>query len=203
MAALRRPVVLVVDDNEDNLTLIGKIVESAGYEAVLATSGSQALEFVADDRPDLILLDIMMPDMDGYSVCHALKLDAAVREVPVLFLTAKADPDDITRGFAAGAVDFIAKPFHAAELRARVRTHLELKQQRDELFRRTAELERALSHVKTLRGLLPICAWCKKIRNDQGYWDQLESYLSSHTDATFSHAICPDCAARAFPSHDE
>jgi CheY-like chemotaxis protein len=203
MTAVRRPVVLVVDDNEDNLTLIGKIVESAGYEAVLATSGSQALEFVADDQPDLILLDIMMPEMDGYAVCNELKVDAAVREVPVLFLTAKADPDDITRGFAAGAVDFIAKPFHAAELRARVRTHLELKRQRDELSRRTAELEQALSHVKTLRGLLPICAWCKKIRNDQGYWDQLESYLSSRTDATFSHAICPDCAARAFPSHDE
>ncbi len=203
MTVDKRPLVLVVDDDEDNLALLGKLVESAGYEAVLATSGPEALEFVAHDRPDLVLLDVMMPGMDGYAVCHELKLDQTMREVPVLFLTAKAEPDDISRGFGAGAVDYITKPFHAAELRARVRTHLALKQQRDELARRTSELEQALSHVKTLRGLLPICAWCKKIRNDQGYWDQLESYLSAHTDARFSHAICPDCAARAFPGHAE
>jgi DNA-binding response OmpR family regulator len=170
---------------------------------VLASNGSQALEYAADEPPDLVLLDIMMPDMDGYAVCHELKLDPAMREVPVLFLTARTEPDDISQGFAAGAVDYIAKPFHAAELRARVRTHLELKLQRDELARRTAELEQALSQVKTLRGLLPICAWCKKIRNDQGYWDKLESYLSAHTDARFSHSICPDCAARAFPGQDQ
>jgi CheY-like chemotaxis protein len=198
----QKPVILVVDDNEHNLTLIGKLVESAGYEAVLASSGSQALEFLAAEHPDLILLDVMMPEMDGYALCDQLKRDEAFRELPVLFLTAKADADDVARGFAAGAVDYIAKPFHAAELRARVRTHLELKLQRDALARRTAELEQALSQVKTLRGLLPICAWCKKIRNDQGYWDQLESYLSVHTDATFSHAICPDCAERNFLGSD-
>ncbi len=203
MLVEKRPIILVVDDNEQNLTLIGKLIESSGYEAVMASSSSQALEFLASEHPDLILLDVMMPEMDGYQLCAELKRAPALREVPVLFLTAKADADDVARGFEAGAVDYIAKPFHAAELRARVRTHLELKRQRDELGRRTAELEEALSQVKTLSGLLPICAWCKKIRDDQGYWDQIESYLTSHTGAVFSHAICPECAAKAFPSEDE
>jgi DNA-binding response OmpR family regulator len=187
-----RKKLLIVDDTPDNLTLLYKLLR-ADYEVIGAASGREALRLVPTAAPDLILLDVMMPEMSGFEVCRQLKCQDATRDIPVIFLTALSDETDEARGFQLGAVDYITKPFRPAILKTRIQTHLTLKSQRDSLTQANRELRSALLRVKELSGMLPICVSCKKIRNDQGYWDQLESYLSRHTDALFSHCFCPDC----------
>jgi len=184
----KKDLVLVVDDNPQNLQVLGPMLEKNGYDIAFATSGEQALEFVAGEIPDLVLLDIMMPGMDGYQVCERLRKKKGTASIPVIFLTAKSDTDDIVRGFEAGGVDYVTKPFNSAELLARVKTHLELKNAREE--------------IKTLRGILPICAHCKKVRNDSGFWEQVEVYVRNHSEAEFTHGLCPDCEKELYGKQD-
>ncbi len=125
--------ILVVDDVVQNLQVVGTMLRNEGHDVMPAGSGAQALERVRARRPDLILLDLMMPEMDGLEVCRRLKADAATREIPVVFLTASNEMDHLMKGFEAGAVDYVTKPFNGAELLARVRTHLELKLARERL----------------------------------------------------------------------
>jgi DNA-binding response OmpR family regulator len=169
---MKKSLILVVDDKPQNLQFLGKLLSDNEYEVGMAQNGKQALNFVGRNEPDLILLDIMMPDMDGIEVCRQLKADFSVRHIPVIFLTAKTEPEDIVRGFEAGGVDYVTKPFNSAELLARIKTHIEL---------------------KTLRGLLPMCSKCKKIRDDEGFWKRVDSYIEEHSQLTFTHGICPDC----------
>lgn len=193
--------ILVVDDISKNIQVLGSVLGKEGYAVSYATDGIKALEMVGSESFDLILLDIMMPGMDGFQVCRRLKAMPETREVPVLFLTAKSEQDDIVRGLELGAVDYLTKPFNAAELVARVKTHIALRNTRIELSERnlaleekTAELQQLLDEIKILRGVLPICSRCKQIRDDQGYWNRLEAYIEAHSDALFSHGICPECA---------
>ncbi|NTV75734.1 MAG: response regulator, partial [Holophaga sp.] len=174
-----------------------------GYEVMEAENGLRALERVRDDLPDLVLLDVMMPDLDGLEVCRRLKADAAVREIPVIFLTARAELEDLQEGFRLGAVDYVTKPFRGGELLARVAIHVKLRQalERERGLRRS--LEETLAQVKTLSGLLPICARCKKIRDDNGYWNQIEAFISAHSDADFTHGICPECSSALYPEMEE
>jgi len=159
----------------------------------------QALESALKHQPDLILLDVMMPQMDGYEVCAKLKADPQTANIPVIFLTARIETDDIVRGFETGAMDYISKPFNSAELVARVRTHLRLKKAQDNEKRLIADLQASLEEIKTLSGMLPICANCKKIRDDHGYWQQLDDYISEHNIVQFSHSICPECTRLLYP----
>jgi YesN/AraC family two-component response regulator len=140
----------------------------------------------------------MMPGMNGFEVCKRLKQSVETRDIPVIFLTAMSETENILEGFESGSVDYVTKPFQASELLARVRTHLELKRAHDHEKLLVRELRAALEKVKTLSGLLPICACCKKIRNDDGYWDQLEFYIQQHSEAEFSHGLCPDCLRRTY-----
>ena len=195
----RHPLVLIVDDVEKNIEVLGNLLSDRSYGIAFAMSGEQALATVDELAPDLILLDIMMPGMDGLEVCRTLKERPATRETPIIFLTARTEVEDIARGFEAGAVDYVTKPFQAAELLARVQTHIALKEARDERNRLIGELQTALDEVKVLSGLLPICSFCKKIRDDQGYWQKVEYYIARHSDATFSHGICPTCMKKHFP----
>ena len=168
----QKSLVLTVDDKPQNLQFLGKLLSDNGYEVGVAQSGQQALNFVRKNEPDLILLDIMMPDMDGYEVCKRLKEDFSAKPIPIIFVTAKTDPEAIIKGFDMGGVDYVTKPFNSAELLARIKTHIDL---------------------RTLRGLLPMCSKCKKIRDDKGFWERVDSYIEEHTQVTFSHGICPDC----------
>lgn len=173
----KKNLVLAVDDRPANLQFLGKLLSDNGYEVAMAQNGRQALGFVSKNEPDLILLDIMMPDMDGYEVCRQLKKNPQHRHIPVIFLTAKTAKQDVVRGFDAGGVDYVLKPFHSPELLARIRTHIEL---------------------KMLRSLLPMCANCKRIRDDEGFWSQVDTYLEAYTDMTFTHGICEDCMAELY-----
>jgi phosphoserine phosphatase RsbU/P len=189
--------VLIAEDEPDSRQLLQIMVGKWGYEPVAARDGVEALEALQQpDAPPLALLDIMMPRMDGLEVCRRAKEDARAVHVYVIMLTAKTLPKDIVRGLEAGADDYLTKPFDPNELRARMRVGERILELQRNLTERVAELEEALSRVKQLQGLLPICSYCKKIRDDQNYWEQVESYISRHTEAQFSHSICPDCYAQ-------
>lgn len=118
--------ILVVDDAPENIQAISTILRAQGYQVLVATDGKRALDVLAKTRPDLLLLDVIMPGMDGYEVCGVMKSTPALAEIPVIFLTGKSETEDVVRGFEVGAVDYVAKPFNAHELLARVRTHLEI-----------------------------------------------------------------------------
>jgi FixJ family two-component response regulator len=129
-----------------------------------------------------------------------------LRDIPIIVVTAKTDLDNLQAAFAAGAMDFINKPLNAVELLARVQSALLLKTEMDcrkkreqELRRSNEELQQALREVKVLKGLVPICASCKKIRNDQGFWQQLEEYIQQHSEAEFSHGLCAPCIKKLYP----
>lgn len=133
MTSDKKPVVLIVDDNLSNLQLLAITTQEEGYEPVLVTSAVQALSFIDEEEPDIILLDVMMPEMDGFELCRKLKANLKTQDIPVVFLTAKTSTEDIITGFDAGAVDYITKPFNPVELKARLRTHIRLKQSLDRL----------------------------------------------------------------------
>jgi len=194
----KRPVILVVDDEPGNIEILGETLGN-DYEILFAISGQEALEIASRQFPDMIILDIVMPVMSGYEVLKTLKQDPALKEIPVVFITALDQEDQETRGLALGAVDYIPKPFNPAIVKLRVKTQMELKLQRDALMHRNEELRKALAEIKILSGLLPICSSCKKIRDDQGYWTQLESYISEHSEAVFTHGCCPDCMKKLYP----
>jgi DNA-binding response OmpR family regulator len=187
MKATDNPLVLIVDDNPENVRLLGSILEKYGYKTAIALNGEDALAFLGKEKPEIILLDIMMPGTDGFEVCTIVKKDPEYKDIPIIFLTAKVETDDIVRGFDAGAVDYVTKPFHPAELLARLRTHIELK--------------RARAEIRTLRGIVPVCAGCKSIRNEHDEWQPMELYLKAHTDADFSHGMCPICVRKFYPDY--
>ncbi|SHE45356.1 Response regulator receiver domain-containing protein [Desulfacinum infernum DSM 9756] len=198
--------ILIVDDMPVSIKVLGEFL-SQEYEVAVATSGRQALESADRNPPDLVLMDVVMPEMDGFEVCRRLRQNPKLVGVPVIFLTALADSDDVVRGFEAGGQDYILKPYKKGEVLLRVKTHMELKlakekldQYAQELERKNKELQQAMEEIRTLRGILPICSYCKKIRNDEGYWDQVESYVTKHTHAEFTHSICPDCLQRYYPA---
>ena len=199
----KKSVILIVDDNPKNLQVLGNILKVKKCKVGVANNGQQALQMTENINPDLILLDIMMPKMDGFEVCKRLKASPETKEIPIIFLTAKTEMEDIVRGFRLGAVDYVTKPFHSVELLARVSTHLELKSALDTQKELVAKLQTALDEVKKLSGLLPICCHCKKIRDDEGYWTQVEGYISAHSEAVFSHSICNDCLEKYYPEDEE
>lgn len=193
--------ILVVDDNPDNIDVLVNALENMGYNLAIATSGERALKTTTHFLPDLILLDLMMPGIDGMETCRRLKENAQTQHIPVIFVTAAADTPEVVQSFRAGAVDYIVKPVREEEVLARVRNHLRLKFLIEQQKKLISELQDALTKVKQLSGLLPICASCKKIRNDKGYWEQIEKYLRKHSEAEFSHGICPACAKQLYPDY--
>lgn len=206
--------ILIVDDSTENLVLLQSILQTGGYKDLLtAESAEQAFKHLGMDDSggdgasvDLVLMDIQMPEINGIETCRRIKEVERLRDVPIIMVTAVAQREKLQLAFAAGAMDYINKPVNKIELRTRVGSALKLKQEMDqrkareqELKKRTQELEQALREVKVLRGFIPICASCKKIRNDRGYWQLVEAYIREHSEAEFSHGICPDCIKKFFP----
>lgn len=143
--------VLIVDDTQENIQVLGSLLRDAGYSINVATNGEQALSTLERVLPDLVLLDIMMPVMDGFEVCRRMQASEAWRDIPVIFLTAKVETESIVEGFELGAVDYVTKPFQSAELLQRVDTHLTLSRLRRELSLRVDELSEALHRIEQLR----------------------------------------------------
>lgn len=195
----RPPRVLVVDDDRVNLKVVTTILDDSTCDIQAASSVPEAMAAIKGTPPALILLDVVMPGMDGFEFCRTLQADPSTREIPVIFITSRSNPQDLIAGFEAGAVDYVTKPFEPLELRARVRIHLELKRRVDLERSLVAELHQALEKVQTLSGLIPICAHCRKVRDDKGFWGRVEEYLAAHSGATFTHGICPDCRTSFFP----
>jgi DNA-binding response OmpR family regulator len=139
------------------------------------------------------MLDWMMPGIDGLDICRQVRATMPNAGTYIILLTARGGLENVVRGLEAGADDYITKPFDPRELRARLHVGVRIVQLQRALLERFHELEDALKRVKQLQGLLPICSYCKKIRNDRNYWEQVDAYVASHSEAQFSHGVCPDC----------
>ncbi len=182
--------ILIVDDNPIQLKIAISIMQNHGLTVSVASNGQEAFKAIEKESPDLILLDIVMPGIDGFEVCSTLKRNPKYATIPILFLTAQTDDENIVTAFQSGAADYVTKPVHPPELLARVHTHLELS---NTIF----ELRKALEEVKRLSGLLRICAYCKSIEHET-QWVQLEDYLATNSDARLTHCICPSCMEQQF-----
>jgi PleD family two-component response regulator len=192
------PTILIVDDAFDNIEILSEALSSE-FDILFAASGPEALDIASSQIPDLILLDIIMPEMDGYAVCKRLKADPKTKHIPIIFITAMTQVEDETKGLKLGALDYITKPISPPIVLARVRTQIERKRAEEEREKLIVELQEAFSRIKTLSGMLPICASCKKIRDDRGYWTQIELYFREHSEVEFSHGLCPECIKRLYP----
>jgi sigma-B regulation protein RsbU (phosphoserine phosphatase) len=190
--------VLIADDDLVTSRRLRGLAEAWGYDVVTAADGPSTLTALqCDDAPRLVLLDWVMPGLDGVRVCQSIREREGGENVYVIMLTAKTGHQDMVAGFDAGVDDFLVKPFDADELRSRLKAASRIVDLQSRLAANVAELTDALHSVKTLKGMLPICGYCKSIRDDSNYWHQVEEYVSDHTDAAFSHGICPKCLEEA------
>ena len=186
--------ILIAEDDAVTRRLLEASLSRWGYEVVVAADGGEAWERLqAPDPPQLIILDWCMPQIEGVQVCRQARQRPSLRSAYFILLTSRGAKMDIVRGLEAGADDYITKPFHPDELRARVQVGCRVLRLQQALADRVHQLEEALTSVKTLQGLLPICSYCKKVRDDQNYWHRVENYIAGHSEIRFSHGVCPDC----------
>ncbi len=202
--------VLLVEDDYLAGEMVREILLEIGCHVLdRASDGSQAVEVITnlagETRPDVILMDIEMPHMDGI---EATRLIQECCPTPVIMLTAYETPDLVELASKAGAGAYLIKPPRRTDVEraiaitmARFDDMMELRRLNIELEARNEELQTAMAQVKTLSGLLPICAGCKKIRDDDGYWQDVAVYIRDHSEAEFSHGLCPDCAKEFFPDY--
>jgi len=186
--------ILIADDDIVSRAVLERTLARWKYEVVVTCDGAAAWkELEREDAPEIAILDRMMPQMDGLEVC--LRVRALQRPKPtyIILLTSKHQKDDIVEGLDSGANDYVTKPFNCRELRSRVRVAERVTNLQRELADGVQSLETALAEVKQLQGLLPICSYCKSVRDDRNYWQKLKSYISAHTNALLSHGICPTC----------
>jgi sigma-B regulation protein RsbU (phosphoserine phosphatase) len=189
--------ILVAEDQSVSRHIVASNLRKWGYEVIAVEDGTRALEIMQGAAaPQLAILDWSMPGIDGIEICRQIRKGPQTRANYLVLLTARKGQEDKIHGLESGADDYITKPFNRGELRARVQVGMRVLELQQALAQRVQELEEALSRVKTLQGLLPICSYCKKIRNDRNYWQQVEGYLSDHSGIQFSHGICPDCYGR-------
>jgi phosphoserine phosphatase RsbU/P len=189
--------VLIAEDDPVSRRLLQAALIKWGYEVTVTSNGKEAWQALqAPDAPSLLILDWLMPEMDGVEICREARQLPALKSAYIILLTSRGSKEDIVKGLEAGADDYVTKPFDHGELRARVQVGSRVVQLQSALADRVNELEEAIASVKTLQGLLPICCYCKKIRDDGNYWHRVESYISGHANVRFSHGICPDCSEK-------
>ena len=208
----RNPVrVLVAEDDYVVSEEIRRAIKAVGYEyAGLASTGEEAVKMVSTLRPDVVLMDIQLPGIDGLEAARLIQLE---HPTPVVVLTAHESQDFVDKAAEMGIAAYLTKPPQADDIERAVTIALARHHDLVELGRlysevsvanlqwesTNRELERALEEIKTLRGILPLCSFCKKIRNDDGFWEQVDVYISTRTEAEISHGICPDCLRGQYP----
>jgi len=186
--------ILIAEDEIISRKILENTLKKHGQDVITTCNGVEAWQALQNkNAPKLAILDWMMPEMDGLELCRKIRNESGNQPIYIILLTAKGQQEDIVEGLRAGADDYITKPFNNNELLARTQAGIRIIELQENLATRVKELEDALSKVKQLQGLLPICSYCKKIRDDQNYWHQVEEYVTQHTEAQFSHGICPDC----------
>ena len=186
--------ILIADDDRVGATILKGSLERLGHDVLVAHDGHEAWRFLQqDDTIAMGILDWMMPGVDGLELCRLIRQDAGHAHLYVIMLTARSGQSDVVTAIDSGADDYLTKPFDPEELRARVGVGLRIVTLQRRLAERVVELQEALSRVKQLSGLLPICSYCKRIRSDENYWEQIDRFVSEHSEAEFSHGICPPC----------
>jgi CheY-like chemotaxis protein len=199
--------ILIAEDDFTTRTMLQAVLGRWGYEVEAVADGLAAWAALGrPDAPRLALLDWTMPGLDGVEVCRRVRALALTEPPYLILLTARTQKGDIVTGLEAGANDYIAKPYDTGELQARLAVGARMLELQAALAQRVTErdilileLKAAMAEVKTLTGIIPICAGCKKIRDDQGFWNQVEAYIQTHSLAKFSHGLCPDCLVRLYP----
>ncbi|MGR3177220.1 MAG: response regulator [Candidatus Anammoxibacter sp.] len=236
--------ILIVEDSPTQVVQLRYSLEKNGYPVAVAEDGKKAIDYLKDNKPSLIITDVVMPEMNGFEFCRHVKNDESLKDIPVVLLTTLSDPTDIFKGLDCGADNFITKPYKEDGLICRIQNifmNLSLRkekvsevgieiyfrgkrhfinagrmqildllfssfetavQKNEELILANKKLKNAVDTVQALKGLIPICANCKKIRNDKGFWQQVEVYIAEHTDAQFTHGICPECSVSLYPELD-
>jgi len=190
--------IIVAEDDALSRRLLETHLQRWGHEVETFDDGARALEGIrAAGGAVIAILDWMMPGLDGPEICRRVRADQNSAQPYLVLLTSKEGAQSTIEGLKAGADDYVTKPFDAAVLRARVDVGTRVLELQSKLARRVKELEEALANVKRLQGLLPICSYCKRVRNDGNYWQQVDMYLAENTEAKLSHGFCPDC----FESH--
>ena len=197
--------ILVIDDERAIRESFRNFLEDNDYDVLEAENGRVGLELLEQERPDLILVDLRMPEVDGLEVLYRVQEDSP--DTPIVVVSGTGVVADVIEALRRGAWDYLLKPvedlsvlLHAIDKALeRARLILENREYQKHLEERTAELEKALTEIKTLEGIIPICANCKKIRDDKGYWERVEVYIHKHSEAQFSHGICPECFKKLYP----
>ncbi|HSL05040.1 MAG TPA: response regulator [Nitrospiraceae bacterium] len=200
--------IMIVDDSQDQRELLAMILKTAGYRSLLLMeSAEEALKRLgigADSRPsgriEVVLMDLLMSGMDGLEACRRIRAEEHLKHLPVIVVTAKTDPPDLTDAYTAGATDYIRKPVISVELVARVSTAMGMTEEFDnleererELDAKTKELTRTIDELKTLRGTLCLCIKCKRVRMTSGLWQRLEDYLEDKLNAKITSGVCNRC----------
>jgi sigma-B regulation protein RsbU (phosphoserine phosphatase) len=193
--------ILIAEDDPVSRKMLERILSKDENEVTAVENGVQALAALEKETPDMLITDWMMPDLDGLELSGRVRALDLPNYVYIILLTALTDKQRIIQGLDAGADDYITKPYDRTELLARVRAGKRVIDLEKSLRQRNRELSDALAQVKQLKGLLPICMFCKKIRKDDNYWQQVEEYVADHTEADFSHSICPECLEEHYPEY--
>jgi len=189
--------ILIAEDHYVSRHLLERNLANWGFSVSSAEDGEAALSILAsDDPPSIAIIDWMMPKLDGLEVCRRVR---ALKDRPYLYLlllTAKSQKEEIAAGLEAGADDYVIKPFDPDELRARLKVGQRVVQLERTLAKKITDLEQALVDVRKLKELIPICSYCKSVRDDKDYWHQIEEYIHKETGSDFTHGICPKCLAK-------
>lgn len=186
--------VLVAEDDETTRTALVFLLQRNGFDVTVADDGQRAFEIlIAPDPPLIALLDWEMPRLDGLHVSRAVRTLPTSRYTYLIMVTARDRTVDMLAAFAAGVDDFLSKPVNVAQLLARLRCGERVLDSESRCAQRIADLEKALDEVRILKRLLPICMYCKKVRDDGNYWHEIDAYIHAQTGTDFSHGICPNC----------
>jgi len=189
--------ILIAEDDPVACRILEGTLTAWGHDVSVATDGRMAWDMLQlADSPPLAILDIMMPEMDGCEVCRKVRQLPSTIPPHLILLTDMSSKDDVVRGMRSGANDYLTKPFHRQELKVRIEMGMQMLELQRVLATRVKELEQVLSQVKQLQSLLPICAYCKNVRDDENYWQKVKSYISDRIEAEFRHGVCPKCLDR-------
>jgi DNA-binding response OmpR family regulator len=195
---------LVADDDANTINLLHKYLTLWNYDVVTAQNGLEALDVIrGNNTPQIIILDWLMPGMDGVEVIRQARQMQSSNPPYIILFTVRDEKRAIIEGLDAGANDYVTKPFDKDEFHARIRVGERVIELQNSLADRIRELQEAIAQIHTLRGIISICSFCHKIRNDEKSWERLEKYIGEHSAAEFSHGICPECAKKHYPDYSE